>query len=249
MDKMHDWITTGERPMPFGVVSFAKSASGGGNSRRDEEDDSDDDDDDDSDDDDDDDSDDDEEGDDEFADLSESELRAELKKATDRLTKAGGSVKSKRARIRKLNRELEDARKPKTAGKKKGDEDDDAPDLDAIREAAKAEAKTEADNRIKRSEAKAALVAAGVSREQAADLVGFVKLDDLDFDDDGEVEGLDEEIERIQKKYPTFFAKPGRRRRESVAGGADRGGEGARPKKPLTASERQAALLTGGGRR
>ena len=96
--------------------------------------------------------------------------------------------------------------------------------------------------------AKAALVAAGVTREVAADLIGFVKLDDLDLDDDGEVEGLDEEIERIQKKYPTFFAKAGRRRRESVAGGADRGGEGARPKKPLTASQRQAALVTGGGR-
>ena len=240
MDKMHDWITTGERPMPFGVVSFAKSASGGGKSRRDEDDDDSDDDDDEDED--------DEDDDDEFADLSEAELRAELKKATDRLTKAGGSVKSKRARIRKLNRELEDARKPKPAGKKKADGDDDAPDLDAIREAAKAEAKTEADNRIKRSEAKAALVAAGVSREQAADLVGFVKLDDLDFDDDGEVEGLDDEIERIQKKYPTFFAKPTRRRRESVAGGADRDGDGRKPRKPMTASQRQAALVTGGGR-
>ena len=245
MDKIHDWITTGERPLPFFVSPFAKGASGG-KSRDDDEGDEDSDDDDDDDDEDDEEEDDDD--DDEFADLSEAEIRAELKKATERLTKAGGSVKSKRARIRKLKRELEDARKPKPAGKSKGD-DDEAPDLDAIREAAKAEAKTEADNRIKRSEAKAALVAAGVSREQAADLVGFVKLDDLDFDDDGEVEGLDDEIERIQKKYPTFFAKTtGRRRRESVAGGADRGGEGARPKKPLTASQRQAALVTGGGR-
>ena len=233
MDKMHDWITTGERPLPFFVSPFAKSASGG--KSRDEDDDEDEEEEDDDD--------------DEFADLSEAEIRAELKKATERLTKAGGSVKSKRASIRKLKRELEDARKPKPSGKSKGD-DDEAPDLDAIRDAAKAEAKAEADTRIKRSAAKAALVAAGVSREVAADLIGFVKLDDLDLDDDGEVEGLDEEIERIQKKYPTFFAKTtGRRRRESVAGGADRGGEGARPKKPLTASERQATLLTGGGRR
>ncbi|MFM9815778.1 hypothetical protein ACKI16_45815, partial [Streptomyces scabiei] len=214
-------------------------------SRDDDEDDEDSDDDSDDEDDDD---EDDEDDDDEFADLSEAEIRAELKKATERLTKAGGSVKSKRASIRKLKRELEDARKPKPAGKSKGD--DEAPDLDAIRDAAKAEAKAEADTRIKRSEAKATLVAAGVSREVAADLIGFVKLDDLDLDDDGEVEGLDDEIERIQKKYPTFFAKhAGRRRRESVAGGADRGGEGARPKKPLTASERQAALLTVGGSR
>jgi len=246
-DKMHDWITTGERPLPFFVSPFAKSASG--SSRRDEDDDDSDDDDSDGEDDDDSDDDDSDDDEDEYADLSESELRAELKKATDRLAKAGGSVKSKRARIRKLNRELEDARKPKPAGKKKAaDDDDDAPDLDAIRDAAKAEAKTEADNRIKRSEAKAALVAAGVSREQAADLVGFVKLDDLDFDDDGEVEGLDDEIERIQKKYPTFFAKPTRRRRESVAGGADRDGDGRKPRKPMTASQRQAALVTGGGR-
>lgn len=240
-DKMHDWITTGERPLPFFVSPFAKSASGG--KSRDEEDE------DDGDDEEDDGDDEEDEDDDEFANLSEAEIRAELKKATERLTKAGGSVKSKRASIRKLKRELEDARKPKPSGKSKGGDDDEAPDLDAIRDAAKAEAKAEADTRIKRSEAKAALVAAGVSREVAADLIGFVKLDDLDLDDDGEVEGLDEEIERIQKKYPTFFAKAtGRRRRESVAGGADRGGEGARPKKPLTASQRQAALVTGGGR-
>lgn len=244
MDKMHEWITTGERPLPFYVSPFAKSASG--SSANDDVDDDVDDDEEDADDED----DDEEDDEDEFADLSEAELRAELKKATDRLTKAGGSVKSKRANIRKLKRELEDARKTKPAGKSKAEGDDEAPDLDAIRDAAKAEARAEADARIKRSEAKAALVAAGVSREQAADLVGFVKLDELDLDDDGEVEGLEDEIERIQKKYPTFFEKPaGRRRRESVAGGADRGGEGARPKKPLTASERQAALLTGGGRR
>lgn len=244
MEKMHDWITTGERPLPFFVSPFAKSASGG-KSRDEEEDD----DDDEEDEDDEEEDDDEEDDDDEYANLSEAEIRAELKKATERLTKAGGSVKSKRASIRKLKRELEDARKPKPSGKSKGGDDDEAPDLDAIRDAAKAEAKAEADTRIKRSEAKAALVAAGVTREVAADLIGFVKLDDLDLDDDGEVEGLEDEIERIQKKYPTFFAKAtGRRRRESVAGGADRGGEGARPKKPLTASERQAALVTGGGR-
>ena len=115
-DKMHEWITTGERPLPIFVSPFAKSASGG-KSKRDDDDDDDDSDDDDSDDDDDDDSDDDDDDDDEFADLSEAEIRAELKKATDRLTKAGGSVRSKRASIRKLKRELEDARKPKPAGK------------------------------------------------------------------------------------------------------------------------------------
>ncbi|WP_323825118.1 hypothetical protein, partial [Pseudomonas aeruginosa] len=82
----------------------------GGKSRDDDEDDEDSDDDSDDEDDDD---EDDEDDDDEFADLSEAEIRAELKKATERLTKAGGSVKSKRASIRKLKRELEDARKPK----------------------------------------------------------------------------------------------------------------------------------------
>lgn len=245
MDKMHNWITTGGRPLPFFVSPFAKSASGGkSRDAVDDEDDEDKEDDDDSDDD----EDEDDEDEDEYSDLSEAELRAELKKATERLTKAGGSVKSKRASIRKLKRELDEAKTAKPAAKKRAGDDDDAPDLDAIREAAKSEARAEADTRIKRSEAKAALVAAGVSREQAADLVGFVKLDDLDLDDDGEVEGLDDEIERIQKKYPTFFAKPTRRRRESVAGGADRDGDGRKPRKPMTASQRQAALVTGGGR-
>ena len=242
---MHDWITTGERPLPFFVSPFAKSASGGKSKRDDDDDDSDDDDSDDDDDDSDD--DDDEEDDDEFADLSEAELRAELKKATESLNRGASSTAAKRKKIRELRREVEEARKPKPAKKGGKSDDDDAPDLDAIREAAKAEARTEADTRIKRSEAKAALVAAGVSREQAADLVGFVKLDDLDLDDDGEVEGLDDEIERIQKKYPTFFAKAPRRRRESVAGGG-RDTDGRKPAGKMTASQRQAALVTGGGR-
>jgi len=248
VDKMHDWITTGERPLPFFLSPFAKSASGGKSKRDDEDDDDGDDDDGDDDEEDDEDDDDDGDDDDEFADLSESELRAELKKATDRLSTSAGSNKVKRDRIKRLRRELEDAKKPKPAGKKKAGDDDDAPDLDAIRDAAKAEAKAEADTRIKRSEAKSALVAAGVTREVAADLIGFVKLDDLDLDDDGEIEGLDEEIERIQKKYPTFFAKPARRRRESVAGGGDRDGTGRKPREKMTASQRQAALVTGGGR-
>ena len=38
------------------------------------------------------------------------------------------------------------------------------------------------------------------------------------------------------------------RYRDEIAGGADRDGDGRKPRKPMTASQRQAALVTGGGR-
>lgn len=254
MDRMHDWLISGERPLPFFLSSFAKGASGG-RSRDDDDsdDDGDDEDDDDSDDDDSDDDGDDDE-DDEFADMSEAELKAELKKTRGSLEKAGSSASSKRKRIRALERELEEERskkKPAASKRRRSSKDDDDEDDDERidRDAIRREERRKADDRIKRSEAKTALVAAGVSPEQAKDLVAFVKLDELDVDDDGDVDGLEDEVDRIKKKYPGFFTTKRTRRRESVAGDGDRDGRGTGGKKTMTASERQAAVLTGRAKR
>lgn len=240
--RMTDWLTIPEEvpTLPPYASHFAKKAAGGGSDEDDE--DSDDEDDDDSDD------DDDEDDDDPDADKSDEELKAELKAIRASLEKANGQSAARRRKLRERDAELEEERKKRLA-KPAAKKDDAAPDLDAIRaearEEAKREAKLEADNRIKKSEARSALIAAGVSSDVAADLIGFVKFDDLDVEGD-EVEGLDDEIARIKKKYPSFFMKA-RTRRDSVAGAGTEGSEKGR-KKTLTTDERQAQLLTRSGR-
>lgn len=214
MARMNRWITTGERELPAFVMPFAKSASGGRSSKDDEDDDDSDDDDDDDDEDDDD--------EDDLADLSEDELRAELKKTRESLSKASGSSKSKRDRIKRLNRELEEARKPKPKSKSK-DDDDDSPDLDTVRHEARAEGEKAGTLRAKKAEARAALISAGVDSSRVARLVGMIDLDDLDLDDDG-LDGIEEAIEDLRREVPELFAKK-RRRRESTAGESDRSGD------------------------
>jgi len=236
--RMMDWISTGERPVHPSIISFAKQATGSSKKRRtdDEDDDDEDDEDDDEDD------EDDDEDDDDLADLSDDELRAELKKARASLSTSSGSNKKKRDRIKKLNRELEEERnkKSKPAGKKKADDDDDdAPDLDLIR----AEARKEGLAIAKKSEAKSALLAAGVAKERVAKAVGLLDLDELDLDN-GELDGIDEAIDELKGDWPELFATK-RRRRGSVAGEGDRDGDKPRKKTNLSPSERQAAAALG----
>lgn len=215
-----------------GIAMFAKKATDddeGGEGGDDDEDDEDDDDDDDEDD---------------LADLSEDELRAELKKTRESLSKSSGSNKSKRDRIKRLNAELADARKPKPAAKKKADDDDDAPDAAAIKAAADSEAQARANAVIRKTAARAELKAAGIVPEQVGRLVGMLDLDDLDVDDDGNVDGLDEAIDELKRDWPQLFtSRPKSRKRQSVAGG---GPESTGPKKvQLTPSQIQAARATG----
>lgn len=233
MKKLHDWITTGERPaLPAYLSSFAKAAAGGDDDDDDSDDDGDDDDGDDDGDDD----------DDPDADKTDEELRAELKATRDRLKKANGSSAKRRKALRAKEAELEAERaKKKAAPKSKTDDDKEEIDVDAIRREGEKAGLT----RAKKSEAKVALLAAGVSAERVGRVVGMLNLDDLDLDDDG-LDGIDEEIERLKADVPEFFARQ-RKRRDSVAGDGDRDGDKTR-RKPMTASEKQAARLVGSGR-
>lgn len=196
-------------------------------------------DDDDSDDDSDDDEDDDE---DDLGDLSEDELRAELKKTRESLSKASGSSKKKRDTIKNLRAEIA-KRPPATSSKKKADDDDEV-DVEAIKASVKAEERAASDTRIRKTAARSELKAAGIPAEQVNRLVGMLDLDSLDVDDEGEVDGLDEAIEELKADWPQLFNKrPAKRRRESVAGGGEsQGGNG---KRVLTPSQIQAARATG----
>jgi hypothetical protein len=181
---------------------------------------------------------------------SEDELRAELKKVRASLGKANGSSAKRRKRARELQDELD---RLKAAGKPKGkkaddDEDEDELDVDAIREAARREGEKAGNDRVKKAELRTALAKAGVRDDAALKrLVGMVKLDDFDIDDDGEVDGLDDLIDELKADLPALFGT--RRKRESVAGDNDRDGGGGRERKTATASEQAAAKLLGRGSR
>jgi hypothetical protein len=185
----------------------------------------------------------DDEDEDDLGELTEDELRAELKKTRQSLSTASGSAKVKRDKIKKLNAELAEARKPKPPAKRTGATDDDEkPDVEAIKDAAKAEARAESDGRIRKLAVRAELKAAGIPADQAGRLIGLVDLDALDVDDDGEVEGLDEAIDELKAAWPQLFnVKPIRRARKSVAGG----GDDKPPRGKLSPSQIQAARATG----
>jgi hypothetical protein len=186
--------------------------------------------------------------DDDLADLDEDELKAELRKTREALARSSSANAAKRKRLKQREAELLEARKGKPAskGKGKGGEDEDAPDLDVVREQARAEVKAEADTRIKKAEARGALKAAGIPAAQVGQLVGLIKLDDIDVDDSGEVDedSLDEAIDALRKSWPQLFEDKTKRRRQSVAGDSDRDGKHrASGKKPTTTQLQVAAAL------
>lgn len=213
-----------------GFSSFAKADDGGG---RDDDDDVDDEEDDD----------DDDEGDD-LADLSDDELRAELKKTRESLSKASGSSKVKRDRIKKLRDELAEAQRKPTP-KKTDDDESDKPDADAIRAEADRAANERANTRIVKAEARGALAVAGVAPDRVARAVGLLDLKGIDVDDDGEVDGLDDAIDSLKREWPELFPAE-RKRRSSTAGDDDRDGDaGRRAKGKKTTSELQAEAMLG----
>lgn len=235
-------------------LSFATGPGKGGSSRRkaDDEDEADDDDLDDDDLDPEDDEDDDDE-DDDTDDMDEDELKAELRKVRDQLSRSTSGGAAKRKRIKKLRAELDEARKPKAVPKapvrKTGTKTDDDPvDAEVIRAAARAEAAAEANSRIVKAEARGALKAAGIPGAQVGRLVGMLKLDDIDIDDDGEVDedSLGEAIESLRSDWPQLFPdKDKRKPRERVSGAGDTAGTGRGARKPPTTTERQVAAALG----
>lgn len=231
-------------------IRLAHGASKGGSSKKAADDDEEDDDDDDEEDDDDEDEEDDnEEDDDGLDDLTDAELKERLRETQTQLSKASGSSAARRKQLRKVKAELEEARKPKaaTTAKAKGAKDDEAEtvDAEAITAAAKSEARTEANERIKKAEARGALRAAGVASARVGKAVGLLDLSDLDVDDDGEVDGLDDALDELRKEWPELFPKTRNRRRETVAGGKDADGKTSKSTKPMSATEMQVAAALG----
>jgi hypothetical protein len=164
---------------------------------------------------------------------TEEEVRAELKATRDRLTRV--NAEAKRRRLKAKEREAA-AGKHKGKPKPKADDDGDEDDDDSERRQAETEAKWK--GRVVKQAAKAALATAGATKPER--LLRLVEVDDLDVDDDGDVAGLDDEIDRLKEEYPELFRK---RRAGRVETGDRSEGKGTR--KPQSASEKQAAAILG----
>lgn len=188
---------------------------------------------------------DDDDDDDPDEDKTEDELRAELKEVRASLSKASGSSKAKRDKIKALRAELDKrpaSSAPKPKSKTKGDDDDDDPiDVDAIREAAKTEGRKAAEKDTKAAKVVAALADAGVDKAARTRLARMIDVDDFELDDD---DAVDEAVAELRKDMPNLFAAP--RKRRSVAGESD-DGKAPKASKPKDASARQASALLGRG--
>lgn len=97
---------------------------------------------------------------------------------------------------------------------------------------------------VVKTAARGALAEAGLilpkGKEQAAlgKALKLLDMDEIDLSDDGEVEGLEEQIDELKGLYPELFAKKGTRRVD----GADRGTP---PGKGQSSADALAGMLTG----
>ena len=186
----------------------------------------------------------DEEEDDELADKSDDELRDMLRETQARLNRSSSSNASKNKRIKALKHQLSENGASQAAQKVNGT----APDIDKVRAAALAEARSELNRNVVKAEARGALRAAGVNSDRIARAVGLLELDDVDVDDDGQVssDDIDAAIDRLRDDLPELFGDPAtvRRPRPSIAGKSDRGVDRT-PERTPTATELQVAAALG----
>lgn len=108
-----------------------------------------------------------------------------LKDAADKLAKVNKESTQRRLKIRELERQNED-------------------------EAAKAqrEALEAAQARYKPVVARSALLEANARTDRVGALIKLLNMDNLEFDGNDEVVGLDLEVDRVRGEYPEFFVQP-----------------------------------------
>ncbi len=155
--------------------------------------------------------------------------RAELLKATAARDAAKRELREERAAIAKL---------------KQQGEDDTAK---AIREAAE-EAASAAEKKYKPIALRAALLTAGVKAGRIAGAVKLLEIDDIEVDGNGEVSGLEGQLDGLREDWPELFAgqeEPKAREARPSSRAADGADKKPAPKKPLTPTERQALALQG----
>jgi hypothetical protein len=125
--------------------------------------------------------------------------------------------------LKKANRQAQTEREK---GRKASEEAETASQKDAR------ELEDRFNTRLIRTEARAALLAAGAKADRVAALVKLTDLKDVRIDKDGEVEDLDTVVELAKAEYPEFF--DGRRVPKTGNAGT---GEKKEPKKTLSYAE------------
>jgi len=144
--------------------------------------------------------------------------------------------------LKKANRQAANLRTQQKSGQ--GTQQESGEDTEAKITAAKEEGKTEAEGRWKpivvRQAAKAAFAEAGVSTSAMKRVLKMLDLDEIEIDDDGEVDGLDEQIADIKDELPELFS--GARRPAKSVDGGNKGSGGGKPKSSASVL---AARLTG----
>lgn len=150
-------------------------------------------------------------------------------------------LKKNRDRVREVEKENRRLKKGVTSSRKKddddSDEDDDAPSQRTVA----------LELKLKKSAAKAALLEAGLTGE-AGRFVRMLDFDDVDIDDDGDVDGLEDQIDELKDDYPEFFVDSKKPIRRRAPGSRDTGsGRGKADDKPKSSTARLAAQLVGKG--
>ncbi len=150
------------------------------------------------------------------------------------------------AALTKARREARAAKRGKTA--EPADKPDaDKPDVDKAVADATAAAESRWKPRVVRNAARGAFIEAGLvlPKDNAdgalARVVKLLDLDDLEITDDGEVDGLREQVEEIKVDFPHLFTTTTGRTRTGRVDGADKSGQG--NGKVKSSAEAIAALL------
>lgn len=126
------------------------------------------------------------------------------------------------------------------------DGDDSAPDVDKLRAEVESAAVAKWKPLVVRTAARSAFVEAGLvlpkdgADEALARVVRLLDLDDIDVTEDGQVDGLAEQVDEIKRDFPELFASARR-----PAARVDAGGKPAAPVAPKSSAELLAAQLLG----
>jgi hypothetical protein len=164
-----------------------------------------------------------------------SNVKAILRKNRLAARKAKADAKAATAELEKLR------------GKKSKSTDEDDDDRAEREQEAEARGSKRGLDIAKKASVRGALVGAGLNvgddRDKAlVRAMRLIDLDELEVNDDGTIEGLDDAIDDLKDEFPALFK---RRRNGGRISGEDNGGQGSGKPEKLTATQQQARQLQG----
>lgn len=168
--------------------------------------------------------------------------KSDIDKLTGALDKERAASKAARIQVRELTTQL------RTATKKPSTDEAEAA-LETAREEAAAAAEQKLKPVVVNAAAKAALLSAGLSATGDATIKKLLRtldLADIDVGDDGEVTGLEEQIDGIREAFPELFKKDEAAPVAKIrAPRLDAAGKSNTPTAPKTTGERYAQQILG----